>query len=100
MRCWSRRDSRSWAERRCSGLASHPEAARLVDALGRQGIHVRAFADQPTWLRFGLPATRRIRRLATALTVIPTEAERRQTVCLQVPQKVWQTRWSAGGGSA
>ena len=55
-------------------LASHPEAGRIADQLGWQGIHVRAFADRPTWLRFGLPASDDgFRRLADAL---------------QVPQKV------------
>jgi cobalamin biosynthetic protein CobC len=67
-------------------LASHPETHQMIDRLGRQGIHVRAFADQPTWLRFGLPANdEEFRRLATAL---------------QVPQNVWQTRCSGAGGSA
>ena len=55
-------------------LASHPDSRRMVDLLGRQGLHVRAFDHQPTWLRFGLPADEEgFRRLATAL---------------QVPQKV------------
>ncbi len=55
-------------------LASHPQAARLVDGLGRRGIHVRAFADRPHWLRFGLPAGE--------------ESFRRLAEALQVPQKV------------
>lgn len=55
-------------------LASHKEAGRMVDLLGRQAIHVRAFAHQASWLRFGLPADEDgFRRLAAAL---------------QVPQKV------------
>ena len=59
-------------------LASHPEAGRMIDLLGRQGLHVRAFEHQPTWLRFGLPAdAEEFRRLATALN-LPR----------QVPQKV------------
>jgi cobalamin biosynthetic protein CobC len=37
-------------------LARHPDAAGLADRLGRQGIHVRRFAHEPHWLRFGLPA--------------------------------------------
>ena len=54
-------------------LASHPEAHEKVEDLARQGIHVRAF-DQPTWLRFGLPAGDvEFRRLSAAV---------------QVPQKV------------
>ncbi len=55
-------------------LASHPTARRLIDALGRQGIHVRTFADQPTRLRFGVPADE--------------ESFRRLSAALQVPQKV------------
>jgi len=31
-------------------------ASELFDHLGRAGILVRAFADRPQWLRFGLPA--------------------------------------------
>lgn len=55
-------------------LADHAGAQEMVNALGRHGIHVRAFADRPTWLRFGIPAgTESFCRLATAL---------------QVPQKV------------
>ncbi len=51
-------------------LASHPAAGRMIALLGRQGIHVRAFADQATWLRFGLPANEEeFRRLAAALHV-------------------------------
>jgi cobalamin biosynthesis protein CobC len=61
-------------------LAAHPQATRLADLLGQQGIHVRAFADRPTCRRFGLPASEEeFRRLATALS-------------RHVPQKVWQTR--------
>lgn len=37
-------------------LARHPNAAELVERLGRAGIHVRRFAREPHWLRFGLPA--------------------------------------------
>lgn len=55
-------------------LTSHPEAGRLVDRLGRHSLHVRAFADQPTWLRFGLPAS--------------DDGFRRLAEALQVPQKV------------
>ena len=51
-------------------LACHPAARRLIDGLGSQGIHVRAFADQPTWLRFGVPAGEEgFRRLSAALQV-------------------------------
>jgi cobalamin biosynthetic protein CobC len=55
-------------------LASHPEAHEKVEDLARQGIHVRAFADRPTCVRFGLPrGEKEFRRLSAAL---------------QVPQKV------------
>lgn len=36
--------------------AHHPDAARLVERLGRASIHVRSFAREPSWLRFGVPA--------------------------------------------
>lgn len=59
-------------------LAGHPNARRLIEDMGRHGIHVRAFAERETWLRFGLPANDlAFDRLANAL---------------QVPQKVWRTR--------
>jgi cobalamin biosynthetic protein CobC len=55
-------------------LANHPEAQKKVEDLARQGIHVRAFGHQPTWLRFGLPRG--------------DEEFRRLSAALQVPQKV------------
>jgi len=55
-------------------LASHPEAPEKVEDLVRQGIHIRAFGHQPTWLRFGLPHG--------------DEEFRRLSAALQVPQKV------------
>ena len=55
-------------------LASHPKAHEKVEDLARQGIHVRAFGHQPTWLRFGLPRG--------------DEEFRRLSAALQVPQKV------------
>lgn len=55
-------------------LARHPEAQKKVEDLARRGIHVRAFADRPTCVRFGLPrGDGEFRRLSAAL---------------QVPQKV------------
>lgn len=36
-------------------LVEHPDAAGIYDRLGRAGILVRAFAQRPDWLRFGLP---------------------------------------------
>lgn len=51
-------------------LARHPSAAIFVQRLGQQGIHVRAFADAPDQLRFGLPGDdEAFRRLAGALGV-------------------------------
>jgi cobalamin biosynthetic protein CobC len=55
-------------------LASHPETPEKVEDLARKGIHVRAFADRPTCLRFGLPRS--------------DEEFRRLSAALQVPQKV------------
>jgi len=37
-------------------LAHQPDAERLIEKLGRHGIHVRRFVHEPQWLRFGLPA--------------------------------------------
>ena len=48
-------------------LVSTPAAAALFDHLGRTGILVRAFPENPAWLRFGLPANARAwRRLQSA----------------------------------
>jgi cobalamin biosynthesis protein CobC len=33
----------------------HPEARRVFDTLGRQGVLIRAFDNDPETLRFGLP---------------------------------------------
>jgi cobalamin biosynthesis protein CobC len=50
-------------------LARHAEAAGQVAALARGGIHVRSFAREPSWLRFGLPGSdAEFSRLATALS--------------------------------
>lgn len=38
-------------------LVRHDNAATIADRLGRNGILVRRFAAQPTWLRFGLPGS-------------------------------------------
>ncbi len=40
-------------------LARTPNAGALFRHLGRAGILVRAFPDNPKWLRFGLPANKR-----------------------------------------
>jgi len=51
-------------------LARAAAAADLFDRLGRAGIFVRRFADQPTWLRFGLPGAQAAwARLEAALGV-------------------------------
>jgi cobalamin biosynthetic protein CobC len=50
-------------------LARTSSASELFHHLGRAGILVRRFAEQPTWLRFGLPATTDMwNRLSTALS--------------------------------
>ena len=50
-------------------LARHPHAEALTDKLGRKGIHVRRFAREPGWIRFGLPANEaEFSRVAAALT--------------------------------
>jgi cobalamin biosynthesis protein CobC len=49
-------------------LAQLPAAGALFDHLGRAGILVRRFAEQPAWLRFGLPGDEAAwERLAAAL---------------------------------
>jgi cobalamin biosynthetic protein CobC len=53
-------------------LAHTPAAHALFHHLGQAGILVRGFADHPTWLRFGLPATEPDwLRLAAALAAFP-----------------------------
>jgi len=50
-------------------------AAELFHHLGRAGILVRRFADQATWLRFGLPASEPDwQRLAVALAAVAGSA--------------------------
>ncbi|MTD95812.1 threonine-phosphate decarboxylase [Hyphomicrobium sp. xq] len=50
-------------------LARHAQARAIADKLGRSGIHVRRFAAEPKWLRFGLPgAEAEWERLADATT--------------------------------
>ena len=49
-------------------LASHPDARRFIEALGHSAIHVRSFAHELSWLRFGLPGgDGAFTRLAAAL---------------------------------
>jgi cobalamin biosynthetic protein CobC len=38
-------------------LASRKDAMELYEQLGRAGIYVRRFPENPSWLRFGLPGT-------------------------------------------
>jgi cobalamin biosynthesis protein CobC len=50
-------------------LAQTPAANALFDHLGRAGILVRAFPENTSWLRFGLPANEKAwQRLQTAMT--------------------------------
>jgi cobalamin biosynthetic protein CobC len=49
-------------------LVRHEAASELFQHLGRAGISVRRFPEQPTWLRFGLPESEDAwRRLRAAL---------------------------------
>ena len=51
-------------------LIRHRSAQRLADDLGRRGIHVRRFREQPEWLRFGQPShEQEWQRLQRALPV-------------------------------
>ena len=38
-------------------LVAHAGAGAIADALAGDGIHVRRFTEQPSWLRFGLPGS-------------------------------------------
>jgi cobalamin biosynthetic protein CobC len=38
-------------------LVESENAPQWFNRLGRAGIYVRRFADQPRWLRFGLPGS-------------------------------------------
>jgi cobalamin biosynthetic protein CobC len=50
-------------------LARHARADAISNKLGRAAIHVRRFAAEPAWLRFGIPGTEsEWRRLGDALT--------------------------------
>ena len=53
-------------------LVQTPAADALFHWLGRAGIFVRRFAEQPAWLRFGLPDSEESwARLRAALTTFP-----------------------------
>lgn len=57
-------------------LVRTPAAAELFDRLGRAGISVRRFAEQATWLRFGLPGKEtEWERLAAALDELRAPAD-------------------------
>ena len=50
-------------------LGRHANATQIVELLGRNGIHVRSFPREPSWLRFGLPGSDvEFSRLAHALS--------------------------------
>ena len=50
-------------------LTRSPDAESLFERLGRAGIMVRRFSEEPTWLRFGLPRDENEwRRLADTLS--------------------------------
>jgi cobalamin biosynthetic protein CobC len=38
-------------------LVRSPDAQQIFERLGRAGIFVRRFDQEPEWLRFGLPGT-------------------------------------------
>lgn len=48
-------------------LAAQERAQAIADRLGRAGVHIRRFADHPSWLRFGIPADGAWPRLEAAL---------------------------------
>jgi len=55
-------------------LVHAPSAEEVFDRLGRAGIFVRCFPEQPTWLRFGLPGDEaQWHRLAGALLGAPRD---------------------------
>jgi cobalamin biosynthetic protein CobC len=54
-------------------LAHHPDAPAIIATLGRHGIHVRRFAHQPSWIRFGVPHA--FGRLADALKPLLRRAQ-------------------------
>lgn len=55
-------------------LVESGHAALWHAHLARHGILVRAFADHPRWLRFGLPAAAHWTRLEEALAAMPARA--------------------------
>jgi cobalamin biosynthetic protein CobC len=54
-------------------LARTPSAADVFRRLGAAGIIVRAFREQPTWLRFGLPNDADWDRLRSRLTTFASD---------------------------
>lgn len=51
-------------------LTRSPDARDRFRKLAAQGVLTRPFADEPTWLRFGLPGARAWARLKSALEVL------------------------------
>jgi cobalamin biosynthetic protein CobC len=49
-------------------LIKHPQAENVVNALAYNGIHIRQFSDQRTWLRFGIPSDTALHPLEAALS--------------------------------
>jgi cobalamin biosynthetic protein CobC len=59
-------------------LARTPAAPELFDRLGRAGIFVRRFVDEPGWLRFGLAGSDvEWNRLSAALGSLPPARDKR-----------------------
>ena len=57
-------------------LVQTPTADALFRHLGERGILVRRFAEQPHWIRFGLPASEPAwTRLRSALAALPVAAQ-------------------------
>ena len=55
-------------------LVRSDRAREIADRLAQAGVHVRRFAEQPDWLRFGLPPADAWERLEAALRVAAAEA--------------------------
>jgi cobalamin biosynthetic protein CobC len=61
-------------------LTTHPAAPALFDRLGRAGVFVRHWPEQPDWLRFGLPpGPDAMQRLAGALN--PGDVQTPKPLC-------------------
>ncbi len=61
-------------------LVTHPDAADLHRRLAEHGVWTRIFADEPAWLRIGLPSGEAgLARLAAALPVLTAPPARSTT---------------------